>query len=124
MPFPYLSYNQSHQHFCLYIFPIYLFVHSNNLSFPTLHHIFVLISENWTHGTFDTKEEAIQDALGCKEWIERSLSTDNPIIYVGDQDSNQSFGEIQTSIQITCPLTIFSLHLLHHHKYMYPTSRR
>ena len=40
--------------------------------------------ENWTHGTFNTKEEAIQDALGCKEWIERSLSTDNPIIYVGE----------------------------------------
>ena len=40
--------------------------------------------ENWTHGTFDTKEEAIQDALGCKEWIERSLFTDNPTIYVGE----------------------------------------
>ena len=38
---------------------------------------------NWTHGTFDTKKEAIQDALGCREWIERSLSTDNPIIYIG-----------------------------------------
>ena len=41
-------------------------------------------NENWTHGTFDTKEEAIQDALGCREWIERSLSTDNPTIYVGE----------------------------------------
>ena len=40
--------------------------------------------ETWTHGTFDTKEEAIQDALGCKEWIERSLSTDNPVIYIGE----------------------------------------
>ncbi len=40
--------------------------------------------ENWTHGTFNTKEEAIYDALGCKEWIERSLSTDNPTIYLGE----------------------------------------
>lgn len=40
--------------------------------------------ENWTHGTFNTKEEAIQDVLGCKEWIEKSLSTDNPTIYVGE----------------------------------------
>jgi hypothetical protein len=40
--------------------------------------------ETWMHGTFNTKEEAIQDALGCKEWIERSLSTDNPIIYLGE----------------------------------------
>lgn len=30
------------------------------------------------------KKEAIQDALGCREWIERSLSTDNPIIYIGE----------------------------------------
>ena len=41
-------------------------------------------SETWMHGTFDTKEETIQDALGCKEWIERSLSTDNPTIYLGE----------------------------------------
>lgn len=41
-------------------------------------------NETWTHGTFNTKEEAIQDALGCKEWIERSLSTNNPVIYVGE----------------------------------------
>ena len=41
-------------------------------------------NENWTHGTFNTKEEAIQDALGCKKWIERSLSTNNPTIYVGE----------------------------------------
>lgn len=39
--------------------------------------------ENWTHGTFNTKEEAIYDALGYREWIEKSLSTDNPIIYIG-----------------------------------------
>lgn len=41
-------------------------------------------NENWTHDTFDTKEEAIQDALGCREWIERSLCTNNPTIYVGE----------------------------------------
>lgn len=41
-------------------------------------------NENWTHGTFDTKEEAIEDALGCREWIKRSLSTDNPSIYIGE----------------------------------------
>lgn len=40
--------------------------------------------ENWTHGTFNTKEEAIQDAIGCRKWIEKSLSTDNPIIYIGE----------------------------------------
>ena len=40
--------------------------------------------ENWTHGTFNTKEEAIQDALGCTEWNERSLSTNNPTIYIGE----------------------------------------
>ena len=31
-------------------------------------------NENWTHGTFNTKEEAVKDALGCREWIEKSLS--------------------------------------------------
>lgn len=41
-------------------------------------------NENWTHGTFDTKEEAIQNALSCKEWIEKSLSTNNPIVYIGE----------------------------------------
>lgn len=41
-------------------------------------------NETWTHGTFNTKEEAIDDALGCRKWIERTLSTDNPIIYLGE----------------------------------------
>lgn len=41
-------------------------------------------SETWTHGTFNTKEQAIQDALSCRKWIEKSLSTDNPVIYVGE----------------------------------------
>lgn len=27
--------------------------------------------ENWTHGTFNTKDEAIQDAIGCRKWIEK-----------------------------------------------------
>ena len=40
--------------------------------------------ENWTHGTFNIKEEAIQDAIGCRKWIEKSLSTDNPTIYIGE----------------------------------------
>lgn len=40
--------------------------------------------ENWTHGTFNTKDEAIQDAIGCRKWIEKSLSTDNPTIYIGE----------------------------------------
>lgn len=40
-------------------------------------------SEDWTHGTFDTKEEAIQDALGCIDWIKRDSSEDDPIIYIG-----------------------------------------
>ena len=40
-------------------------------------------SDDWTHGTFNTKKEAIQDSLGCREWIEKSLSTDNPTVYIG-----------------------------------------
>ena len=41
-------------------------------------------SECWTHGTFDTKEEAIEDAYGCKEMIKRGLSdTDEVIIHIG-----------------------------------------
>ena len=28
-------------------------------------------SDDWTHGVFDTKEEAIQDALGCLDYIKR-----------------------------------------------------
>lgn len=40
-------------------------------------------SDTWTHGTFDTKKEAIQDALGCIDSIKRSLSTDNPTVYIG-----------------------------------------
>lgn len=39
--------------------------------------------DTWLHGTFDTREEAIKDALGCIDWIKRSLPTDNPIIYLG-----------------------------------------
>ena len=41
-------------------------------------------NETWTHGTFNTKEEAIQDALGCSKWIQRSLLADNPTIYLGE----------------------------------------
>lgn len=40
-------------------------------------------SGTWTHGTFNTKEEAIQDALGCMIFIKKELSTDNPTIYLG-----------------------------------------
>lgn len=40
--------------------------------------------ENWTHGTFDTKEDAIRDAIGCRKFIEKYMSTDNPTIYVGE----------------------------------------
>lgn len=40
--------------------------------------------ENWIHGTFSTKEDAIHDALGCKKWIEKYLSRDNLTIYIGE----------------------------------------
>lgn len=41
-------------------------------------------SDDWMHGTFSTKEEAIQDALGCRKWIEKSLSINNPTVYIGE----------------------------------------
>ena len=37
----------------------------------------------WDHGTFKTRKEAIKDALNCKDWIEKKLCTDNPIIFIG-----------------------------------------
>lgn len=40
-------------------------------------------SDTWTHGTFNTREEAIEDALSCIDLIKRSLSTDSPTIYIG-----------------------------------------
>ena len=43
-------------------------------------------SECWTHGTFDTKEEAIEDAYGCKEMIKRDgfySDDEDPMIYIG-----------------------------------------
>jgi hypothetical protein len=40
-------------------------------------------SDTWTHGTFDTREEAIQDALDCINYVKRIQSTDNPTIYIG-----------------------------------------
>ena len=43
-------------------------------------------SECWTHGTFDTKEEAIKDAYGCKEMIKRDgfySDDEDPMIYIG-----------------------------------------
>ena len=41
--------------------------------------------ENWSHGLFDTREEAIKDAYGCKESIMRRVScTDEPVIFIGE----------------------------------------
>ena len=40
-------------------------------------------NENWSHGTFDSREEAIEDALGNIEEIKSYLETDTPIIYLG-----------------------------------------
>ena len=40
-------------------------------------------SDTWTHCTFDSKEEAIEDALGNIEDIKSYLETDTPTIYVG-----------------------------------------
>ena len=40
-------------------------------------------NENWSHGTFDSREEAIEDALGNIEEIKSYLETDTPTIYVG-----------------------------------------
>lgn len=39
--------------------------------------------ENWSHGTFDSREEAIEDALGNIEEIKSYLETDTPTIYLG-----------------------------------------
>lgn len=39
--------------------------------------------ESWSHGTFDSREEAIEDALGNIEEIKSYLETDTPTIYVG-----------------------------------------
>lgn len=40
--------------------------------------------ENWSYGTFDTKEEAIKDAYEYKEQIKRRLRcNDDPEIYIG-----------------------------------------
>lgn len=40
--------------------------------------------DNWNHGLFDTKEEAIKDAYGCKELIMGRVScTDEQVIFIG-----------------------------------------
>ena len=39
--------------------------------------------ENWSHGTFDSREEALEDALGNIDDIKSYLETDTPIIYLG-----------------------------------------
>lgn len=40
-------------------------------------------NENWSHGTFDSREEAIEDALADIENVKRILCTDTPTIYLG-----------------------------------------
>lgn len=40
-------------------------------------------NENWSHGTFDSREEAIEEALGNIEKIKSYLETDTPTIYLG-----------------------------------------
>ena len=40
-------------------------------------------NENWWHGTFDSREEAIEDALADIENVKRILCTDTPTIYLG-----------------------------------------
>lgn len=40
-------------------------------------------NDNWSHGTFDTREKAIQDALDCIDLGKNSLSTNDPTIYIG-----------------------------------------
>ena len=42
-----------------------------------------LDNENWSHGTFDSREEAIEDALADIENVKRILCTDTPTIYLG-----------------------------------------
>ena len=39
--------------------------------------------ESWSHGTFDSREEAIEDALCNIEEIKSYLDTDTPTIYLG-----------------------------------------
>lgn len=38
----------------------------------------------WSYCNFETKEEAIQDALGSLGWIKKETSKNNPIIYIGE----------------------------------------
>ena len=40
-------------------------------------------NENWSHGTFGSREEAIEDALADIENVKRILCTDTPTIYLG-----------------------------------------
>ena len=40
-------------------------------------------SDDWTHGVFDTKEEAMQDALGCLDYIKRH-NHGSLIIHIGE----------------------------------------
>lgn len=40
-------------------------------------------NENWSHGAFDSREEAIEDALSDIENVKRILCTDTPTIYLG-----------------------------------------
>lgn len=39
--------------------------------------------ESWSHGTFDSRKEVIEDALGNIEEIKSYLETDTPTIYLG-----------------------------------------
>lgn len=39
--------------------------------------------ESWSHGTFDSREEAIEDALANIEDVKSYLETDTPTVYVG-----------------------------------------
>ena len=39
--------------------------------------------DDWSHGTFDSREEALEDALGNIDDIKSYLETDTPIIYLG-----------------------------------------
>ena len=40
-------------------------------------------NENWSHGVFYSREEAIEDALADIENVKRILCTDTPTIYLG-----------------------------------------
>lgn len=43
-----------------------------------------IYSDDWTHGVFDTKEETIQDALDCFDYLNEAGRTHSTTIKIGE----------------------------------------